>query len=177
MMADYSLAFQTGLLYGIVFSLLFSALLLVMIKINPEMMLNDYPPEIKARYGPASEKTKQQRKPFVILFFLIVFGVPLLSIMRLDQMIAGVPSFLEIFVNIFTLFLVFNIVDLLILDWLIFCAVTPRFIVLPGTEGMAAYKDYGFHFRGFLIGCVICIVSALVFASLASLVYFILGIP
>ena len=175
-MADYSLAFQTGLLYGIVFSLLFSALLLVMIRINPEMMLNDYPPEIKARYGPAGEKTKQQRKPFVILFFLIVFGVPLLSIMRLDQMIAGVPSFLEIFINIFTLFLVFNIVDLLILDWLIFCAITPRFIVLPGTEGMAAYKDYGFHFRGFLIGCVICLVSALVFASLASLIYFILGI-
>jgi tetrahydromethanopterin S-methyltransferase subunit B len=175
-MADYSLAFQTGLLYGIVFSLLFSALLLVMIRINPEMMLNDYPPEIKARYGPASEKTKKQRKPFVILFFLIVFGVPLLSILRLDQMIAGVPSFLEIFINLFTLFLVFNIVDLFILDWLIFCAITPRFIVLPGTEGMAAYKDYGFHFRGFLIGCVICIVSALVFASLASLVYFILGI-
>ena len=175
-MSVYSLAFQTGILYGFVFSLLFSALLLVMIKINPEMMLNDYPPEIKARYGPVSEKTKKQRKPFVILFLLIVIGVPLLSIMRLDQMIAGVPSFLEIFVNIFTLFLVFNIVDLLILDWLIFCAITPRFIVLPGTEGMAAYKDYGFHFRGFLIGCVICLVSALAFASLAALVYFILGI-
>lgn len=174
-MADYSLAFQTGILYGLVFSLFFSALILVMIKINPEMMLNDYPPDIKARYGPASEKTKQQRMPFVILFFLIVIGVPLLSILRLDQMISGVPSFLEVFVNIFTLFLVFNIVDLLILDWLIFCAITPGFIVLPGTEGMAGYKDYMFHFRGFLIGCVICLVSGLVFASIAALVYFILG--
>ena len=174
-MAGYSLAFQTGILYGFVFSLLFSALLLVMIKINPEMMLNDYPPEIKARYGPVSEKTKKQRKPFVILFLLIVIGVPLLSIMRLDQMIAGVPSFLEIFVNIFTLFLVFNIVDLLILDWLIFCAITPRFIVLPGTEGTAAYKDYGFHFRGFLIGCIICLVSGLLFSGIATLVYFIIG--
>jgi len=175
-MADYSLAFQTGILYGLVFSLLFSALLLVMIKINPEMMLNDYPPDIKARYGPASEKTKQQRKPLVILFFLIVIDVPLLSIVRLDQMIAGSPSFLEIFVNIFTLFLVFNIVDLLILDWLIFCAITPRFIVLPGTEGMAGYKDYGFHFRGFLIGCVICLVSGVVFAGIATLVYLTLGL-
>jgi hypothetical protein len=175
-MADYSLAFQTGLLYGIVFSLLFSALLLVMIKINPEMMLNDYPPDVKARYGPASEKTQQQRKPFVILFLLIVFGVPLLSILRLDQMIAGVPSFLEVFIDIFTLFLVFNIVDLLILDWLIFCTITPKFIVLPGTEGMAGYKDYGFHFRGFLIGCVICLVSGLIFAIIATLVYFIIGL-
>jgi hypothetical protein len=172
----YSPAIQTGFIYGIVFSLLFSALLLVMIRINPEMMLNDYPPDVKARYGPASEKTKQQRKPFVILFLLIVFSVPLLSILRLDQIIPDVPSFLEVFIDIFVLFLVFNIVDLLILDWLIFCTITPKFIVLPGTEGMAGYKDYGFHFRGFLIGCVICLVSGLVFAGIASLGYFILGI-
>jgi hypothetical protein len=175
-MADYSIAIQTGFLYGIVFSLLFSALLLVMVKINPEMMLNDYPPDIKARYGPASEKTQQQRKPFVILFLLIVFGVPLLSIQRFDLMTGGVPTFLDVFVIIFTLFLVFNIVDLLILDWLIFCTITPKFIVLPGTEGMAGYKDYGFHFRGFLKGTIICLVSALVFAGIASLGYFILGI-
>jgi hypothetical protein len=175
-MSDYSIAIQTGFIYGIVFSLLFSALLLVMVKINPEMMLNDYPPDIKARYGPVSEKTKQQRKPFVILLLLILFGVPLLSILRLDQMIAGVPSFLEVFIDIFVLFLVFNILDLLILDWLIFCTITPKFIVLPGTEGMAGYKDYGFHFRGFLKGTIICLVSALVFAGIASLGYFILGL-
>ena len=175
-MSNYTLAFQTGIFFGLVFSILFSSLLLVMVKINPEMMLNDYPPDIKAQYGPASEKTKQQRKPYVLLFLLILLGVPILSILRLDQMIAGVPSFLEVFVNIFTLFLVFNIVDLLILDWLIFCAITPRFIVLPGTEGMAGYKDYGFHFRGFLIGITVCLVSGLVFAGIATLVYFILGL-
>jgi hypothetical protein len=174
-MADYSIAIQTGLIYGVVFSLLFSALLLVMIKINPEMMLNDYPPDIKARYGPMSEEIKRKRKPFILLFFVIVFGIPLLSIYQLDRMMAGIPGFLEIFINIFVLFMFFNIVDLLILDWLIFCTITPKFIVLAGTEGMAGYKDYGLHFRGFLIGCVISFVSALIFAGLASLGYFILG--
>jgi hypothetical protein len=175
-MADYSLAFQTGILYGIVFSLLFSALLLVMVKINPEGMLNGFPPDIQARYGPVSEKTQRQRKPFILLFFLILFGVPLLSIRRYDLMTGGAPTFIDIFVNIFTIFMVFNIVDLLILDWLIICTITPKFIVLPGTEGMAGYKDYGFHFRGFLKGTVICLVSALIFAGLATLVYFILGL-
>jgi energy-converting hydrogenase Eha subunit B len=90
-------------------------------------------------------------------------------------MIIGVPSFIEVFIDIFTLFIVFNIVDLLILDWLIFCTLTPKFMILPGTEGMAGYKDYGFHFRGFLIGCIICLVSALAFAGLASLGSFIMG--
>jgi hypothetical protein len=47
---------------------------------------------------------------------------------------------------------VFNVVDWLILDWFMFCTLTPRLVVIPGSEGLAAYKDYGFHFRGFLHG-------------------------
>jgi len=174
-MAENSLALQTGFIYGIVFSLLFSALLLVMIKINPEGMLDGLPPDIQARYGPVSEKTQRQRKPLALLFFLILIGVPLLSVRRYDQMTGGVPTFIELFTIIFTIFIVFNIVDLIILDWLVICTITPKFMVLPGTEGMAGYKDYGFHFRGFLKGIVICLVSALIFAGIASLGYFILG--
>ena len=175
-MTDYTVAIQTGFIYGLVFSLLFSALLLIMVKISPEMMLNDYPPDIKAKYGLASEETKRKRKPFILVFFLIVIGVPLLSILSLDRALAGTPTFLYIFIELFVLFFVFNLVDLLILDWLIFCTITPGFMVLPGTEGMAGYKDYGFHFRGFLIGCVVCLVSALVFAGIAALLYYITGL-
>jgi hypothetical protein len=32
--------------------------------------------------------------------------------------------------------------------------IQPRLIVLPGTEGMAGYKDYAFHFYGFLKGVI-----------------------
>jgi hypothetical protein len=174
-MADYTLAFQTGFIYGMVFSLLISSLLLVMIKINPEGLLDGLPTEIKARYGPVSEKTQRIRKPFSILFLLIMIGVPLLAIRRYDLMTGGAPTFVDIFIISFTIFMVFNVVDLIILDWLVICTITPKFIVLPGTEGMAGYKDYGFHFRGFLKGCVICLVSGLVFAGIATLLYFIPG--
>jgi tetrahydromethanopterin S-methyltransferase subunit B len=58
--------------------------------------------------------------------------------------------------------------DLLILDWLMFCTWTPQFVVLPGTEGMAGYKDYGLHFRGFLIGLlIVAVISAIVTAIVA----------
>ena len=174
-MAEYTLAFQTGFIYGIVFSLLFSALLLVMIRINPEGMLDGLPPDIKTRYGPVSEKTQRQRKPFVLLFFLIMIGVPLLSIRRYDLLTIGVPTFIELFVNVFIIFMIFNVVDLLILDWLVICTLTPKFIVLPGTEGLSGYKDYGFHFHGFLKGIVFSFVLALTFAGTAKLGYFILG--
>jgi hypothetical protein len=174
-MTDYSLAFKTGLIYGIVFSCLFSALLVVMMRINPEGLLNGLPPDIKARYGPLSEKSQRQHKSFVILFFLILLGVPLLSIRRYDLMTSGIPTFFELFVIVLTIFMVFNIVDLLIVDWLVICTITPKFIVLPGTEGMSGYKDYGYHFRGSLKGTVTLLVLALIFAGIVSLGYLILG--
>jgi hypothetical protein len=61
---------------------------------------------------------------------------------------------------------VFNVVDWLILDWFMFCTLTPRLVVIPGSEGMAAYKDYGFHFRGFLHGTVYSILGGLVIAGI-----------
>ena len=50
-----------------------------------------------------------------------------------------------------------------------FCAITPKFLVIPGTEGMAAYKDYGYHFRASLIGTVIAGVTGLGIAGLVTL--------
>jgi hypothetical protein len=51
-----------------------------------------------------------------------------------------------------------------------YCTITPRFVVIPGTEGMAGYKDYVFHLRGFLIGSVISAAGGLVIAALVTFV-------
>lgn len=56
-------------------------------------------------------------------------------------------------------------VDLVVLDWLIFVRSRPRFIVLPGTEGMAGYKDYFFHLKGFLVGVVLSAAVSLATAA------------
>ena len=39
-------------------------------------------------------------------------------------------------------------------------------MILPGTEGMAGYKDYGFHFKAFLRGTVLCFIASLVMAGI-----------
>jgi hypothetical protein len=62
----------------------------------------------------------------------------------------------------------FNLCDLLILDWLLFGVFLPQWAILPGTEGLAGDKDYGFAFKGFLKGCVISVVIGLLVAGLAS---------
>lgn len=40
-----------------------------------------------------------------------------------------------------------NVIDVVIVDWLIFVAIQPDWVVLPGTSGLAGYDDYWFHFE------------------------------
>jgi len=61
----------------------------------------------------------------------------------------------------------FNLVDWLLLDWpLVYWQ--PRLVVLPGTEGLAGYTDYRFHFRGFLIGIPVVLAGSALMATIVS---------
>lgn len=75
-----------------------------------------------------------------------------------------------VFLSTFISLLVFNLFDLLVLDWLIFNTLQPKMIILPGTEGMAGYKDYAFHFHGFVIGLAFCLVGGLISAGITMLI-------
>jgi hypothetical protein len=81
----------------------------------------------------------------------------------------GETRFWALWLNAAGVMFVFNVVDWLILDWFMFCTLTPRFVVIPGSEGMAEYKDYWFHFRGFLHGTVYSNLMGLVIAGIVFL--------
>jgi hypothetical protein len=61
-----------------------------------------------------------------------------------------------------------NLLDWVALDWPL-VRWQPRFMVLPGTEGMAGYSNYWFHFRGFLIGIPLILAASLLFAAIVSM--------
>ena len=64
----------------------------------------------------------------------------------------------------------FNLVDLFILDWLIFCTITPKFILLPGSDGHPAYKNYKYHFVAALKGTLFALIGALLATGIAELI-------
>jgi hypothetical protein len=158
-----------ALLYGGVLSAVLCVLLLGLLWTNPEILLNDYPPDIRKKHGPMSERSKRQRVPVAIVIGAVALGIVTASFSAVRANGGGKIPFLTAFVHLFVMFSVFNVVDLLLLDWLL-VAIGPSFLVLPGTEGSAGYKDYWFHFRGFLIGAVlIFVVSGLVAGVVAAL--------
>jgi hypothetical protein len=146
-------------------------LVLGLARVNPEIALNDYPPDIRAKYGPMSERSRRQRLPVGLVFSAVLLGIVTVSFMKVRADAGNDIPFLTAWVHLIVLFSVFNLLDWLVLDWLIVVAICPRFIVLPGTEGMAGYKDYGFHFRGFLIGMLITLVTSAVVAGVVAALF------
>lgn len=159
-----------ALAYGVVLSGIISVLLLGVLWINPEIMLNDYPPDIREKYGPISERTKHQRLPVALLFGAVGLGIVAISFREVRTNASGDIPFLTAFIHLFVMFSVFNVVDLLLLDWPL-VAIVPSFIVLRGTEGMPGYKDYGFHFRGFVIGTVLILVTSALIAGIVTALF------
>ncbi len=158
---------QHSTLYGLLMSAALMALMLLSMVWNPAIWAGDYPPDIKAKVGPPDARTQKQKKLITLPFFGIMLAGFGLAVAALPA--AGLAvNFANAFVVGFVMALVFNLVDLLLIDWVVFVTWQPRLIVLPGTEGMAGYRDYAFHFRAFLKGLVFCLVAALLVGAIAA---------
>jgi hypothetical protein len=154
---------------GAVLSVLASSVLIGALRYNPRLFLQDYPGDIRKSVPPKTNTERRQSLWVGIPFLILLAAVPLVSTYALKRQAAEAVAFHLLFVNAFGVIFFFNLVDLLLLDWVIFCSITPRFVVIPGTEGMAGYKDYGFHLKAFLTGTVLSVLAALVIAGIVSL--------
>jgi hypothetical protein len=61
-----------------------------------------------------------------------------------------------------------SLVDLVFLDWLIISKITPRFVIIPGSDE-ADYKDFSHHYRGH--GRAALIMTGLAFVFAAAVTY------
>ena len=159
-MVDWRLFLCAGLICGLALSLVLTVLMVICGSIALDIFVDDYPPDIKQKYGPMSPRAARLRPIVAAVLFIAVLVIPVIGLFVLQGETSSI-SFLSAFIfSAFTL-LVFNIFDLIILDWLVFCTIQPRSMVLPGTERMAGYRNYHFHFIGFLKGLGFSVVGGL----------------
>ncbi len=159
--------FTKILIDGAILSLIESFWLILALRVNPRIFLHDYPVKIQQKVPPKTRAEKSLLYLFGIPFMLLMLLWPFFSTLSLQEQ--GYASFWVLWLNAAGVVIVFNMVDWLVLDWFIFCTLTPRFLVIPGSEGMVEYKDYGFHFRGFLHGTVYSILGGLIIAWIVSI--------
>ena len=162
-MFDWQLLFYHALIYGLALSLVLTILTVISGTIALDMFVDDYPPDIKQKYGPMSPRSARLRPYIAALLFITLLAIPIMGLFALQAEMHAITFLLALIFSA-TALLVFNIFDLLILDWLFFCTIQPRSMVLPGTEGMAGYRDYRFHFIGFLKGLGFTVAGSLLIA-------------
>ena len=166
-MPDWNLLFYYALIFGLALSLVLTMITIVSGAIALDMFVGDYPPDIQQKFGPMSPRAARLRPFIASILFLTVLVIPITGLFALQAEVLSIPFLPALVFSILTL-LVFNIYDLIVLDWIFFCTIQPRSMVLPGTEGMAGYRDYRFHFIGFLKGLGFCAAGGLLIAILWS---------
>lgn len=162
------IAFRLGITHGLILSAVLSVMIIGSLYVNPEMWAHDAPPDIKARIGPISERAKRQRTLFAIPFFGVLVAILVVALVQLRMFAGGNLTFLPTFVMLYTMLMIFNLVDLLVIDWLIVETIRPKAFELPRLGDLAEVRHYGFHLRGFLIGSVGMLALSLFIAVVAA---------
>ena len=156
----------TAAIEGLIWSVLWMIYVYIIVKKFPWEMMHDYPEDIqKASTLPEPSAAQQKNaKLFSIIGSLIIFG-SLISF-GLMQFSGETVSFLTVLLFIFIIAMMWNFADLLVMDWLIICRITPKWVIIRGTEGCKGYHDYMYHFKGFLIGCIYTVIMSLIISGI-----------
>ncbi len=156
------------LLHGLILSIGISVIILGGTALNPRIVLNDYPPEIQALVPPITqaEKRGQALMTICVLGFLL-----LVAIYSNVQVVtrSGEALFLPLLVNSYLVFEIFNLFDLIVLDYFILLVLRPKFLFIEGVDSLAQYQPFAFHLKGFFKGLGIGFVLSLVIAAVCTI--------
>jgi hypothetical protein len=147
----------------LVYNLIASIFLYATLAYNPRMWLHRMPPEVLAK---VTGKTPEEKRIFIYFalpFLLWLFVYPIVYVLGQHS------TFLTDFLTFCAFFAGFALWDTLILDLLIFCKITPRFIIIPGTVS-EDYSNMKYRLVSGTKGVLMSVVFSGVFAAIMMLV-------
>lgn len=142
-----------------IYNLAASILIYGSLAYNPRLWLHRMPPEVRSK---VPEKTPAERKRFIgvaLPFLLLLFVYPIMYVTK-----TGANLWTDLWI-LMAFFAGFALWDTLVLDLLIFCKITPRFIIIPGTR-REDYSNMKYHLMSGTKGMVVSVV----FSGLVALI-------
>jgi len=156
-----------ALLDGIIISIIICGWISVILKVNPRFEMKSYPLQI---VNSVEKQTRKEKKGFLMMALPLSLLVLIYLIVSTYFAYENLDiSYLVLFLHLFVVLMIWNVIDLLIMDWLIFCKINPDFMIIPGTKGHPAYQDYSYHFTGFLKGTLLSAIGAVIIAGVVFL--------
>ena len=85
----------------------------------------------------------------------------------LKTQLGGELPFITAFIHLLILFIMGTFGDLVILDWFIVSKITPKFVIIPGTQE-EDYKDFSHHYKGHAWAAIPMILICALVAAIIS---------
>jgi hypothetical protein len=151
-----------GLLFGLIMT---GSLFIIMVTASPRIWgYSDYSDAIKSKVPPQTAKEKRLAVILFIPWMLLALGLPIASTILLKHKLGGDIPFWIAFLNLFVMTALSTLGDVIVLDWLIVSRISPRFVIIPGTEA-ADYKDMSHHYKAHLKAAPILTALCLIMAA------------
>lgn len=161
---------QHSLLYGLILSAVMTALIVGTLYWRPMIWIGDAPADVQAAAPPMSATDRRVKRAAGGLVFGLLFGILAVALIGLRELAGGTLTFFDGALSSFIIFMTFNLIDLVIIDWVVVEWWRPSFIAIPGMETVTTTAGYGYHFRAFLKGTAGGVILSLVVATAAVVV-------
>lgn len=161
--------FGQALVDGLLLSLVFGVIVIGSLRWNPRIWMQDFPEAIRATQPPLTPVEKRQKTLITVIFFAAIIGLPIWFNAQMRASMGADFTFQTSFVHTWLMFQIVNLFDAVVLDWLYIAVMKPRYLILPGSEGVVeqALTDVRWHIGNYLKGVVIVSVLALPIAAVA----------
>jgi hypothetical protein len=156
-MPDWGIVLRDG---GLI-ALIASAYVMTLLRLNPRLFRRNYPSEVRQAVPPVSPEERKIGALAALPLFVVIIGGPLLSAWMLAHDRSEVSG-AGLFWHTLAVSMVFNTVDLLVLDWFWLGVLRPRWAEMPGADGVAYRFNWLQHVRGFVVGTVLAAILAIV---------------
>jgi len=166
---DGHMSLSYMLVHGLLYAMIGTGyLFLIILTLSPRVWgYQDYSDAIKEKVPPQTRKERTLAGIIGVPWLVFMFGFPLVSTYLLKAQLGGEISFGMAFLNVFVLACFLTFGDLVILDWLIISKITPRFVMIPGTE-KEDYKDFSHHYKAHAKATIPLLLLCVVYAAIMA---------
>lgn len=160
---------STALTAGLIMSALLTVFILSSLAQNPRIWLKRAPQPLKDALPPLSEEESRLLKLWAIPIFAIAFLMPLATAFWYEQSTQQM-NFGEAYLFIWIMFMCFNLVDLLFIDFFVVVWWQPAWSIVPEIKHLMHHVGYSYHMKAHVRGTIMLSVMALVFAGIVLLI-------
>ena len=133
---------------AVIYSSMPILIILVSKALYPRLWLKDYPEPIQKAAAAMSKREKIIKRLLDVPLMIIKVGYPVFSAFVYKAVMRQAYDLWFGFVHLILLFGVLIIINLVLVDGLIVCALTPRFVIIKVTEHLKSeYKNFTFYIK------------------------------